>query len=146
MQLIDPKTGIEVLDRAECIRLLGTQQVGRIAVVIGGRPIVLPVNYVLDGEDVVFRTADGTKFDAAVRGATVGFEIDHLDSVFQTGWSVLVGGRAELITDAATLAHVRALPLRPWSSHDKSNWVRVPVDEVTGRRVVSLAPPETLRG
>ncbi len=146
MQLIDPKTGIEVLDRAECMRLLGTQQVGRIAMVMGGRPIVLPVNYVLDGDRVVFRTADGTKFDAALRGATVGFEIDHLDSVFQTGWSVLVGGRAELITDATDLAHVQALPLRPWSSHEKSNWVQVRAEDLTGRRVVSVAPPESFRG
>jgi uncharacterized protein len=146
MQLIDPKTGIEVLDRAECSRLLATQQVGRIAVVMGGRPVVFPVNYVLDGDGVVFRTADGTKFDAAVRSATVAFEIDHLDSVFQTGWSVLVTGRAELIIAESELAHVRTLPLRPWSSHEKSNWVRVPVDEVSGRRVVSLVPPEALRG
>lgn len=146
MHLIDPRTGIEILDRAECLRLLASEVVGRVAVVDGDRPVVLPVNYAMDGDDVVFRTAEGTKLDAAVRGATVSFEIDHADRIYQTGWSVLVSGRAELVTDAAELARVRRLPLRPWSTHDASNWIVIRAEEITGRRIVHLAPPEALRG
>ena len=146
MHLIDPKTGIEVLDRSECLRLLAARQVGRVGVVIAGRPVVLPVNYVLDADTVIFRTAAGTKLDAALRSATVAFEIDHTDPVFQTGWSVLASGRAELVTGAHDLAHAATLPLRPWASHEMSNWVRVHLDELTGRRVVSVVPPEAYRG
>ena len=146
MYLIDPRTGIEIIERAECLRLLASEVVGRVGVVAGGRPVVLPVNYAMDGEDVVFRTAEGTKLDAAVRGAPAVFEIDHSDRIYRTGWSVLVSGRAELLTDAADLERMRQLPLRPWSAHDPSNWVVIRAEEVTGRRIVHVAPPEALRG
>jgi uncharacterized protein len=146
MRLIDTKTGIEVLDRAACVELLATRQVGRVAVVVGGRPVVLPVNYVLDGDHVVFRTAEGSKFDAAVRSAVVAFEVDELDGLTQTGWSILVTGHSELITDRDERDKAALLPLRPWSSHEKSNWVRVPIDEVTGRRDRPHDPPEAFRG
>ena len=67
MQLIDDRTGIERLTRDECLELLRDQQVGRLAVVSHGRPLIFPVNFAMDGEAVVFRTDPGTKFDAAVR-------------------------------------------------------------------------------
>lgn len=146
MRLVDSNTGIEVLDRATCLELLAGQVVGRVAVVVAGQPVVLPVNYVLDGEDVVFRTADGTKFDAAVRSAVVAFEVDQTDGRTQTGWSVLVTGRSELVVDDAERERLAALPLRPWSSHEKSNWVRIPIQEITGRRVSQPVPPEVFRG
>jgi nitroimidazol reductase NimA-like FMN-containing flavoprotein (pyridoxamine 5'-phosphate oxidase superfamily) len=135
MRFVDSKTGIEVLDRVTCLDLLAGQVVGRVAVVVAGRPVVLPVNYVLDGETVVFRTADGTKFDAAVRSTVVAFEVDETDRCTQTGWSVLVTGRSELVADEAERERLARLPLRPWSSHQKSNWVRIPIQEITGRRV-----------
>jgi uncharacterized protein len=141
MRLIDPRTGIEVLDRAECVRLLETQSVGRLAVVDEGSPVILPVNYVIDDDHVVFRTAEGTKLDAAARQGPVAFEIDQTDPVYHTGWSVVVRGSAEVATDDVLLARLRALPLRPWSTHEKSNWVRIRLVHVTGRRIVSVAPP-----
>jgi uncharacterized protein len=146
MRLIDPRTGIEVMDREECLRLLEAEVVGRLAVVEDGRPVVLPVNYAMDGERIVFRTAQGTKLDAVVRGSAVAFEIDHTDRIYQTGWSVLVSGRAELVTDHRELERARALPLRPWSEHEKSNWVAIHPQTVTGRRIVSVAPPDAFRG
>jgi nitroimidazol reductase NimA-like FMN-containing flavoprotein (pyridoxamine 5'-phosphate oxidase superfamily) len=146
MRLIDPRTGIEVMDRDECLRLLEAEVVGRLAVVEDGRPVILPVNYAMDGERIVFRTADGTKLDAVVRGGAAAFEIDHTDRIYQTGWSVLVSGRAEVITDDRELERARALPLRPWSSHEKSNWVAIHPQTITGRRIVAVAPPDSFRG
>lgn len=138
MRLIDPRTGIEVLDRDECLQLLRSQFVGRLAVVEDGTPMILPVNYAMDADTIVFRTAEGTKFDAAVRGGPVAFEIDHTDPVYQIGWSVVVTGHARLITDEAGLERARALPLRPWSDHAKSNWVGIHAEGATGRRIVSV--------
>src|SRR3974390_2494822 len=60
MRTVDPRTGIEVLDYAECLRLLATKQVGRIGFAIWGGPEILPVNYVLDGDAVVFATGAGS--------------------------------------------------------------------------------------
>lgn len=139
MRLIDNRTGLEAMDREECLRLLRHGRIGRVGVVDGGRPVVLPVNYVMDGEQVVFRTADGTKFDAAVRGATVAFEIDGADPMFHTGWSVLVSGRAEEITDDGELARIDGLCLQPWAEGDKPHVVSITSTSITGRRIVHVA-------
>jgi nitroimidazol reductase NimA-like FMN-containing flavoprotein (pyridoxamine 5'-phosphate oxidase superfamily) len=136
MRMIDSRTGIEVMDRAECLALLETQQVGRLAVVDDGRPMIFPVNYAIDGGEVVFRTAEGSKFDSAARRGPVAFEVDVTDDQSRSGWSVVVNGRAELITSEPELERVRSLPLDPWSAHEKSNWIRVRPDTITGRRVV----------
>src|ERR1700729_2476567 len=80
---------IERLGREDCLRLLGTQQVGRLAFVTEGRPDVQPVNYVLDGDAVVFATASGIKLWAATR-SPVAFEVDAIDPQSRSGWSVVV--------------------------------------------------------
>src|SRR6266566_6626414 len=87
----------------ECHALLGGSHLGRVALVEGGRPLILPVNYVLDDAAVVFRTDQGSKLDAAVRGAPVAFEVDGVDTGRRTGWSVVIRGRAEHIKDPTDL-------------------------------------------
>ncbi|MBN2623445.1 MAG: pyridoxamine 5'-phosphate oxidase family protein [Acidimicrobiales bacterium] len=134
---IDARTGLEVIDPDECRRLLGGDVVGRLAIVDGGTPVVFPVNYVLDGDAVVFRTAPGTKLAVGPRGA-VAFEIDDIDRTTRTGWSVLVTGRLEEVTefDGATLERVKQLPVEPWSGGDTPHWMRLVPSRVTGRRIV----------
>jgi nitroimidazol reductase NimA-like FMN-containing flavoprotein (pyridoxamine 5'-phosphate oxidase superfamily) len=139
MRLIDNRTGLESIEREECLRLLRHGHVGRVGVIDGGRPVVLPVNYAMDGDRVVFRTAGGTKFDAAVRGATVAFEIDGADPMFHTGWSVLVSGRAEEVTDEGDRDRIDALGLQPWAAGDKPHVVSVSTATVTGRRIIHVA-------
>lgn len=135
MQLIDGRTGLERLTREECLERLGAQQVGRLAVVSASRPLIFPVNYAMDGESVVFRTAAGTKFDAAVRGMAVAFEIDEFDAEHRTGWSVVVTGRAEEVVSEAHRDRLAHLPLRPWAAGPKDNWLTVTPTAITGRRV-----------
>ena len=65
------------LDREECLRLLAVEDVGRLALAQGRAPVIFPVNYALDGEAIVFRTAEGTKLSHGPRGAAA-FEIDGL--------------------------------------------------------------------
>src|SRR4051794_31296081 len=109
---IDPRTGLEVLDRNECWALIGTGGLGRIAVVTEHWPLVFPVNYTLDGEAVVFRSDAGTKVHAA-RNGPVAFECDGVDSVYHTGWSVLITGIADEVVNEAELARLARLPLGP---------------------------------
>lgn len=78
MRLVDARTGIEVVSRKECLALLADEEIGRLGVVDGYRPVILPVNYALAGEAIVFRTAPGTKVGAG-RGAPVCFEVDRFD-------------------------------------------------------------------
>src|SRR4051812_4999557 len=90
---IDGHTGLEVLERHECYEHLAHEHLGRLGVCIGGQPLVLPVNYALDGVDIVFRSAAGTKV-ALATGRDVAFEIDGHDRYRHGGWSVLVVGTA----------------------------------------------------
>lgn len=139
MILIDNRTGLVVLDRDECFRLLGAAGVGRVAVVDGGRPVIFPVNYAVHDEEILIRTAGGTKLDAAARGQQVAFEIDSADPLYHTGWSVLVRGRCEEVTDPARLAEIERLPLRPWAAGEKNHVIAIRAESVTGRRIVHVA-------
>ncbi len=67
---VDPRTGLVALDPDECLRLLRTSTLGRLAIVIEERPLVFPVNFTLDGHAVVLRTDEGTKLRAAVTGSS----------------------------------------------------------------------------
>lgn len=142
MKTVDARTGLEWLQREECLRLLGADDVGRLAVNDRGTPIIFPVNYRLDGEAIVFRTDPGTKLN---RGpcAPASFEIDAFDRQTCSGWSVLAVGRLEEVTryDARTLERVHALPVAPWAGGEKAHWMRLVPTRITGRRVGAPSEP-----
>jgi nitroimidazol reductase NimA-like FMN-containing flavoprotein (pyridoxamine 5'-phosphate oxidase superfamily) len=131
---IDQRTGLEVLDRDECLALLGRSTLGRIAVVVDDRPHVFPVNFALDGDSIVLRTDDGTKLHAARKG-WVAFECDGIDAVYHTGWSVLASGIAEEVNNEAELADLAKIPLALWSPGPTTTWLRIRPRSVTGRRI-----------
>jgi nitroimidazol reductase NimA-like FMN-containing flavoprotein (pyridoxamine 5'-phosphate oxidase superfamily) len=137
---IDSRTGLEVLDRDECLRLLAADEVGRLALVDGGAPVVFPVTYGLDGEAIVFRTAPGTKLAVGPRGP-VAFEVDSFDRRARTGWSVIATGRLEEVThfDSPTFRRVRDLPVEPWAGGERPHWMRLVPSRITGRRIVPTA-------
>ena len=133
-------TGIELIDRDECIALLAADEVGRLAVVDGARPVIFPVNYVLDGEDIVFRTAPGTKVEQGPRSPAC-FEIDSFDRAHQAGWSVVVTGRLEEVTqyNGSLFAHASELPVHPWADGVKDHIMRLVPASITGRRIRAAA-------
>jgi nitroimidazol reductase NimA-like FMN-containing flavoprotein (pyridoxamine 5'-phosphate oxidase superfamily) len=139
---IDSRTGIERLDRDECLRLLAGEEVGRVAFVRHGVPEIFPVNYALGGEAVVFRTDPGTKLDAERRGPAA-FEIDQFDRVARSGWSVVALGRLEEVTARESEAYqrVRALDIHPWAEGEKAHWLRLVPSTLSGRRVT---PPQDI--
>lgn len=121
----------EVLDRTTCLALVATATVGRLAVAVaGGPPLVVPVNFVLDGDTVVFRSDPGSKL-RLLAGRAVSFQVDHVPPGGGEGWSVLVQGRAGEVP-ARDVAHLR---LVPWAPGDKDHWVRLRATVVTGRRL-----------
>lgn len=127
--------GLEILPRAECMRLLGTAAVGRLALTTGALPTVLAVNFILHGNDIVFRTSHDTKLDAATRDAVVAFEADDIDAATRTGWSVVVTGVAREVTDPGLLAQDWVRDLPRWVPQSGSRVVAVSTDLVSGRRV-----------
>jgi nitroimidazol reductase NimA-like FMN-containing flavoprotein (pyridoxamine 5'-phosphate oxidase superfamily) len=133
---IDARTGLEIIDPDECRRLLAGDSVGRLVLVDGGTPAIFPVNYALDGDAVVFRTAPGTKLTAGPRGPAA-FEIDEFDRSAHTGWSVIVTGHLEEVGpyDGETLDRITRLPVEPWTGGDKPHWLRLVPTRISGRRI-----------
>jgi len=129
------RNGLEMLDRIECARLLACSTIGRIAVTVGALPVILPVNFLIDGDRILIRTGEGTKLDAAVRDAVVAFEVDHIDPIEHGGWSVCVTGIARELRDAADLHRVSRLPLAHWAPNGPSRVMAVSMDLVSGRRI-----------
>ena len=129
------RNGLEILDRAECVRLLESAALGRIAVSIGALPMILPVNFLLDRDRILIRTGEGTKLEAATRNTVVAFEVDHIDPFSHEGWSVCVTGRATELRDAGDVERAGTLPLPHWVPNDVSHYVAVSLDLVSGRRL-----------
>jgi uncharacterized protein len=127
--------GLEILPFDECLRLLASVPVGRVGFCADGEVVVLPVNHVVDGQDVVFRTAQGAKLSAAQAQNPVAFEADGYDPEARSGWSVLVNGRAEAVYETAEIQRLGRLGLHPWATAvDRPFWIRIRPASVTGRQ------------
>lgn len=134
MTLTEDRNGMIVLDEADCWDRLAGASVGRLAVSIANQPDLFPVNHVVDGRTIVFRTAEGTKLAAAVLGTAVAFEVDGYDPEGGQAWSVVVHGSAHEIEELEDLLRAEDLPLFPWHAAPKHRWVRITPTEVSGRR------------
>ena len=135
----EPSNRLVELDRDECLRLLAATELGRLAVnVPEWPPVIRPVNYVFDksSKSVVFRSARGSKFTALVLSGKAAFEIDGMGSAGETGWSVIVIGVAEEVTNTAEVHRLEHLGLRPWAPGDKPHWIRIRTNVVSGRRIL----------
>jgi nitroimidazol reductase NimA-like FMN-containing flavoprotein (pyridoxamine 5'-phosphate oxidase superfamily) len=131
----------EVLDADQCDRLLHGHQLGRVAYVENTSPVILPVNYAMDGDVVLFRTGIGSMLDMAARGQSVAFEVDGIDLVDRCGWSVLITGSAEYVQDPADLERLADFPLIAWAPGIRANYVRIRPIRITGRRVSAAELP-----
>lgn len=126
---------LQLLSAAECSELLAQQSVGRVGISVGALPVVLPVNYAMLDGDVVIRTGEGSKLDAALARAVVAFEVDHVDPIYHEGWSVLVQGRAAVLERPDEVERAALLPLRPWAPGGRDRYVRIPTEIISGRRI-----------
>jgi nitroimidazol reductase NimA-like FMN-containing flavoprotein (pyridoxamine 5'-phosphate oxidase superfamily) len=130
------RNGLEVLSRDACLRLLATATLGRVGVSSGALPSVLPVNFRFDRRQILIRTGMGTKLDAAVQNAVVAFEVDEIDPVAHTGWSVLVTGVARELTGPGELAEADVPPLARWAPEGEDRVIAISTELVSGRRIV----------
>jgi nitroimidazol reductase NimA-like FMN-containing flavoprotein (pyridoxamine 5'-phosphate oxidase superfamily) len=133
------------LARVECLRLLASSHFGRVAVVLGeGPPLIRPLNYVFDerSQCVAFRTTLGSKLHGLLRSKEAAFEIDSVDPATRTGWSVVIIGVTEEVSDPAEVRRLETLGLDVWAPGHRRHWVRIRAWTVTGRRIV-VAPSDT---
>jgi hypothetical protein len=126
--------GLEVLPFDECVRLLATVPVGRVGFLADGEVVILPVNHVVDGHDIIFRTDTGTKLSVLGEKSPTGFEADSYDERTRSGWSVVLTGRTEVVDDDDEIMRLGGLGLRSWGGAEHPYWIRLRPASVTGRR------------
>lgn len=131
-----PVSLIRELNRSECRQLLARTTVGRVAVCTPDGPVIIPVNYVMDGDAIVVRTSSYSLL-AAHAWDQVAFEIDETEPEMRRGWSVLVAGRGEPIDDEEDLVDSRLITsLRPWAPGPRDLFIKITPRRVTGRDVI----------
>lgn len=128
------------LSDEESWAMLGSQEIGRLGTAVADEPEIFPVNFVVDGSDIVFRTAEGSKLLELTVNNRVAFEVDNWDA--KGGWSVLVRGTARALEGADEIAAAEQLPLKPWVPTLKKIYVRVTPKVISGRRFLFGDEPE----
>ena len=132
------------LTEARCEELLARATLGRLGVVVDGRPEIFPVNHVFDpaNRSVAFPTNAGTKLRAALDWPWVAFEVDGVDvdaddgdQGGDVGWSVMVVGRAEEIDDPIEIATLETLRPARWRTGPGVQWLRIIPTKMTGLRI-----------
>jgi uncharacterized protein len=131
------RTWLLDIPEEKCRDLLASSVLGRVAVIVAGRPEIFPVNHVYDRSSgsIMLPTNPGTKLHAALDWPWTAFEVDGLDPDGAGGWSVLVVGRAEEVTDPDDIARVVARRHARWRAGDQMHWLRIVPSKVTGRRI-----------
>ncbi|MFE1292781.1 DUF1918 domain-containing protein [Streptomyces sp. NPDC058751] len=131
-----PHPQLRDLSPDECRTLLSTHGVGRVSVSASdGHPAVVPVNYEVVDDAIAFRTAPGS-VAAAAAGAEVAFEVDHVDDALSLGWSVLVVGTADVVTDPEVTGRLtRHAHTTPWAGGEREMWISIRPTSLTGRRI-----------
>lgn len=122
------------IPRDEALALLRTVPVGRIGVSIDALPVILPVNFIVVENLIVFRTVPGTKLDAAMIRSVAAFEADDHAADGSWGWSVLVRGYAHDMKDGSDLAAAGALRAWAFPRGEANHVVGIEATMVTGRR------------
>ena len=122
----------------ECLDLLAANVVGRVALSTPGGPRIVPVNYALHGDAIVFRTAPYSELGSYGWNTELAFEIDHIDHDRHQGWSVVAYGRGALVEDPDEIADIRRTwDPRPWAEGTRHLYMRLDWRNLTGRRVGS---------
>jgi uncharacterized protein len=136
--------GMEVLSEDECRRLLHGAHVGRLGFTYRSLPVVLPLNILVQDDEIIFRTEAVSILSAAIAGDVACIEVDNHELLDHVGWSVLATGRLREIEDPDRLAEVERLPVPTWRPMGRPHYLSLGVEMLAGRRV-GLAPPVAAR-
>lgn len=128
------ENGIEILSDDVCWERLRRTSIGRLGVHHEGQPAIFPINYLVDGSSIVFRTRADSKIYQPPRLERVAFEIDGFEPTQGYAWSVLIKGFGRFVDSVPEIEQADGLPLHPWVDAERSAWIRITPVEVTGRR------------
>ncbi|MET8860840.1 pyridoxamine 5'-phosphate oxidase family protein [Streptomyces sp. NPDC004579] len=134
---MNPDDGFRELGRQECLDRLGGAPIGRLVHTRDALPAVLPVDFSLDDESaVVLRTSADSELARSIDGVVVAFEADSVDATAHSGWSVVVTGRALVVSDPAQHDHLTRTGPRSWMASPHYVFIRITSELVTGRELV----------
>ena len=130
------------LSRDECLERLRSATVGRVAWSAGGLQEILPVSYLMHAGSVVFRTSPYGSLAGLQHPTNVAFEIDQVDPVAETGWSVVVHGRAEAVVlpQALVMLWARSDSV-PWAEGTRNLFISIVPQAISAVSIVVAATP-----
>ena len=137
----------QLLAEAECLRLLAAGGVGRIGYTGRFGPTILPVNFALQDQTIVFRTGQHSPMGEDLRTGIadaeykVAFEVDEISPATREGWSILIQGSAHHADSGTELADAQRSGVQAWAGGEKDLFIRIVPDRITGRRIRRVAPP-----
>ena len=128
--------GFTELSKDECWARLRAAEIGRLAVNNGHQPDIFPVNFLVDDDRIVIRTAEGTKLAAAIASGKVAFEIDDIDLEARRAWSVVVHGVTQEPRSTASVMRDEELSLHPLAGDEgKERFIEIVPTRITGRTI-----------
>ncbi|BDV31514.1 pyridoxamine 5'-phosphate oxidase family protein [Microbacterium terricola] len=131
---------VTVLTDDECRERLRGQELGRLVTHVGDVLDIFPVNYTMDGDSILFRTAEGSKlFELSINDEVL-FEVD--DHSETEAWSVVVRGSAHRLDTTEEVERADGLLLRPWIPTLKYNYVRIAPSSLSGRAFERAPEPD----
>lgn len=138
--MADTPDPVVSLTDEQCWERLHTQELGRLVTHVGDTLDIFPVNYVVDGQSILFRTAQGSKLFELTVNDEVLFEVD--DHTETDAWSVIIRGRAHPLDRSADVERADGLGLKPWIPTLKYTFVRVEPTAVAGRAFERSEEPD----
>jgi uncharacterized protein len=121
---------IGMMTTEECWEMLRANEFGRLAFHLAGEVHLTPINYAVDHDTLLFRTAEGSKLLGVEMNPDVAFEIDEFDE--HHARSVVVRGVARHLGEDEE-HRAENVPLRPWVPTLKYDVVEIRPTEVSGR-------------
>jgi nitroimidazol reductase NimA-like FMN-containing flavoprotein (pyridoxamine 5'-phosphate oxidase superfamily) len=120
----------------ECLHLLNGGVVGRVGMSTPAGPRIIPVNYAMYDDTIIFRTSPYSELGSYAWNTDLAFEIDQIDYERHQGWSVLAMGRGEIIDDRLELDDIRShWDPQPWAGGKRHLYIRLRWRDLSGRRI-----------
>lgn len=133
-QTPQPSSSLDAIPRDECVELLATARVGRVAFVRSTGPVVIPLNYVWSEGRVIFRTSPNNSWVWVLRRSRAAFEVENIDEATRSGWTVLVQGQAAHL-DPTDVTDPAIGDLHPWAAGERPLHIAITPTSITGRRL-----------
>jgi nitroimidazol reductase NimA-like FMN-containing flavoprotein (pyridoxamine 5'-phosphate oxidase superfamily) len=113
----------------ESLELLGLTTVGRLCIIDHGYPLAFPLNYRLlhDPTRIIFRTNPSSAL--AHYEGQASLEVDHIDLLTPSAWSIIVRGTLRRVVEQHELADTH-----PLVTTGRFHWIVLEATSISGRR------------